>query len=117
VIYAAQSASLAALEIMVHYSVLPQQFALTEIKVPHHLVPMISYNAAELPAGWDGDVPIHATQSLGESWVRAGVHTILRVPSSIVPTEHNFVINPEHTLFSTLQFMPPVPFRFDPRLK
>lgn len=116
VIYAAESPSLAALEILVHFSSLPGNFALTQILIPED-VSMLTWDLASLPDGWDSEVPSALTQDLGEKWVQSAEHAVLRIPSSIVPTDFNYVINPAHPLFPRIEFGAPKPFRFDPRLK
>ena len=115
-IYAAQSPSLAALEILVHFSALPTDFSLTEIVIPDD-VSILRWRPDSLPRGWDQEVPSSVTQELGESWVRTAEYAVLCVPSSIVPTDYNYVINPAHPAFPKIQFGPSLPFRFDPRLK
>jgi len=70
-----------------------------------------------MPEGWDAWTPVAATQELGEAWVRECRSAVLCVPSSIVPGEKNFVLNPAHTSFREIVFEPQRPFRFDPRLK
>jgi len=115
-IYAAQSVSLAALEVLVHYSILPRDFVLTEIQIPDaRRVQSLKQDA--FPIGWDSETVISATQDIGESWVREGRSAILSVPSSIIPSERNFVLNPAHPAFQKVSFLPPVPFQFDRRLK
>jgi RES domain-containing protein len=52
-----------------------------------------------LPAGWKNAVPVSDTQDLGEMWVREGRAAVLSVPSSIIPKERNFIINPAHPDF------------------
>ncbi len=116
VIYAAQSASLAALEVLVHYSILPQDHVLTEIRIVENLA-MLRVEEENLPGGWDGDPPIPETQAIGEAWVREGRYAILSVPSTVIPGERNFVLNPVHPEFARIHFEQPLLFRFDPRLK
>lgn len=116
VIYAAQSASLAALEVLVHYNTLPTDYALTEIQVPDTLL-ILAIKEDELPDGWDAVPYVPATQERGERWINEGRSAILSVPSSIIPGERNFLINPAHAAFGELRFQPPRPFRFDPRLR
>lgn len=115
VIYAAQTASLAALEVLVHYSVLPKDHVLTEIQIPDSLA-ILRWEEDVLPSGWKSDVPIQETQELGEIWVREGRYALLSVPSSIIPGERNFIINPAHPDFRQISFQPSLPFQFDPRL-
>jgi RES domain-containing protein len=116
VIYASQSASLAALEVLVHYSVLPKDHVLTEIQMPDTLT-ILRLEEASLPDGWNAEVPIQATQDIGEAWVGEGRSAVLSVPSSIVPSDRNFIINPAHPAFADITFQPSLHFQFDPRLK
>jgi RES domain-containing protein len=116
VIYAAKSAALAALEILVHFSALPKGFVLTEIQVPENIA-MLRWEVDALPAGWNSEIVSHATQALGAAWVRSRRSALLSVSSSIIPTDRNFVINPAHPAFKRIKFLPAVPFAFDPRLK
>lgn len=116
VIYAAQSASLAALEVLVHYSVLPKDHVLTEIRIPDNLT-ILRLEAASLPDGWNAEVPIPDTQNIGEMWVNEKRSAILSVPSSIVPSDRNFILNPAHPAFADIAFQPSFHFHFDPRLR
>ncbi|HEX4230463.1 MAG TPA: RES family NAD+ phosphorylase [Bryobacteraceae bacterium] len=70
-----------------------------------------------LPAGWNSPNPIAETQEPGLLWARELRSPVLSVPSSLIPAERNFVINPGHADFGQITFLPPVPFHFDPRLK
>jgi RES domain-containing protein len=115
-IYAAQSASLAALEVLVHYSVLPQDHVLTEIQIPDTLT-ILRLVEDRLPDGWSAEAPNQATQDMGEIWVSEGRSAILSVPSSIVPSDRNFILNPAHSAFAEISFQPPLHLRFDPRLR
>ena len=67
VIYASQSASLAALEVLVHYSLLPKDFILTEIQIPEN-VAIVRWEAVALPKGWDANEISAETQALGDIW-------------------------------------------------
>lgn len=116
VIYAAQSASLAALEVLVHYSVLPKNYHLTEIRIPDSLA-ILTKERSRLPEDWKRDTPPVSTQRIGQRWVEDAQSAVLRAPSSIVPGEYNYLINPAHADFAVLLFQPPRPFAFDPRLK
>jgi RES domain-containing protein len=41
---------------------------------------------------------------------------VLEVPSVIVETESNYLLNPAHPDFTSLKLGTPEPFEFDPRL-
>jgi RES domain-containing protein len=115
-IYASQTVSLAALEVLVHYSAIPRDFILTEIRLPENIA-FIRWETKSLPPGWDANVMIPETQDLGELWVQSRKSALLSVPSCVIPRERNFVINPAHPAFRRIKFLPSVPFAFDPRLK
>jgi RES domain-containing protein len=116
VIYASASRSLAALEILVHYSVLPRDFMITPIYIPNTVM-IVDVPAAVLTAGWDQPIPMPATQEYGRIWTSANSSAVLRVPSSVVPNELNYVLNVLHPDFKRIAFGPSAPFHFDPRLK
>ena len=137
VIYTAQSRSLAALEILVHYSVLPEDFVLTPVRIPDSLIiearlneisegrpseeaELISLLAADLglishSAEWQAH-PEH-TAEIGGKWIEQQISAVLSVPSSIIPAERNYILNPAHPQFSEIEFLASEPFHFDPRLK
>lgn len=114
VIYTAASRSLAVLEIMAHYAVLPKDFVLTPIRIPDH-VGILTVPYSDLPAGWNQPTPILATSDLAEQLYPKTA--VLSVPSAIVTDERNYLLNPAHADFQHIIFLTPQPFQFDPRLK
>jgi RES domain-containing protein len=115
-IYAAATISLAAMEVMVHYAVLPRDFVATEIHIPATVaIEMVSPQG--LPPGWNAPSPPVATQNFGRMWTTELWSAVLRVPSAIVPAEWIYVLNPRHPDFQRIEFLPPSPFGFDLRLK
>jgi RES domain-containing protein len=73
-------------------------------------------NRSALPSSWRADPPPVETQAIGDEWVAAGTSVALRVPSTLVPGESNFLLNPHHPDFKKLKIFKPQSFRFDPRL-
>jgi RES domain-containing protein len=116
VVYASTSPALAVLEILVHYSVLPRDFVLTPIKVPRGVL-IEEVPAEHLPSHWNSPSPVKATREFGRRWANEKRSAVLSVPSSIVPVDRNFLINPLHPDFRRIVFLPPEPFYFDQRLK
>lgn len=115
-IYTAATISLAALEVLVHFAVLPRDFVLTETIIPsnvaiEHIAP------GDLPEGWQRPAPSSATQEIGRRWAVGLKTAAVCVPSTIIPRERIYVINPAHPDFEKIRFLSPVPFQFDPRLK
>ncbi len=100
-LYTAGSISLACLEYLAHnFHVLGgQDICLAKIRIPGSSVKELA--VSELPAGWNEKNYIPAaTQKTGADFVRNARHYALKVPSVIVPDEHNFLLNPLHPLHS-----------------
>jgi len=117
VVYLAESRALAIVENLVHldadelighYRLLPATFDSGLVK---------ELSTSELPMDWRRNPAPPSTSRLGDQWVRTGESAVLRVPSVIVPSESNFVLNPNHPQFHTIKLGPPEKFRFDRRLK
>jgi RES domain-containing protein len=53
---------------------------------------------------------------LGDQWVRDGRSAVLELPSAIIPSESNYLLNPAHRDFQKIIIRKPVAFSFDPRL-
>ncbi|MBZ0254842.1 RES family NAD+ phosphorylase, partial [bacterium] len=74
-------------------------------------------NTADLPKTWKSLPPLSETQQLGTRWVNEKQSLVLAVPSVIIPSEWNYMINPIHPEFSTLSInTKAVEFTFDERL-
>lgn len=115
VVYCSSSQSLAMLETLVHINPsVPMDYVIFPISFAANLVTAIPRNA--IPSNWREEPPPTACQLSGEAWLTAGKHTILRVPSVIVPDEDNFLLNPLHPDFSKITIGNPIPFSFDGRL-
>ncbi len=111
-VYLAEDAALAVLEVLVHLDLSPEL-------VPADYALMHVAFEANAVSFEDGPVkPLSPKQSrrFGDAWLEEGRAALLRVPSVIVPESRILVLNPTHPAISTLA--PPSwrPFRFDPRL-
>ena len=117
VIYASQSAALAALEMLVHLQS-PRPLAsylLVRLSFDDALVEKL--NAKRLPKNWRTYPAPRKLQLRGDRWIASRSSAVLQVPSAIVETEHNFLLNPTHPDFSSVRRARPKLFLFDPRLK
>ncbi len=115
-IYTAGSISLAMLEMLVHVrsQELLRRYVMFEVTFEETLVKKLS--AKDLPRNWRLSPPPGSLQRMGDVWVGSRETPVLRVPSAIVPTEWNFLLNPNHPDFRGLAIGQKQPVRFDPRL-
>ncbi|MBO0358484.1 RES family NAD+ phosphorylase [Hymenobacter sp. BT186] len=118
VIYTAASRALACLENVVHRSGegLNDQFRVLVIDVPDD-VTVEEIPAAQLPVGWSTASRYSVCQPLGDAWYERRSAAVLRVPSSIVPQEFNYILNTRHPDFKRISIVAREEFMFDARIK
>ena len=116
VVYTSATLALALVEVLVHLrsDVLP---TFTAIPVEFEASMVAALTRPELPRDWKATPPPSSTMVLGDRWVESGRSVALKVPSVVVPTEHNYVLNPAHTDFRRLRIGTPTAFPFDERLR
>lgn len=113
VVYTSEHLSLAALELLVH------------LQRSSRIQPCVSYQAeipdalietrTDLPADWQTNET--ATRRYGDAWLVGMTAPALRVPSVIVPSEWNVLLNRAHPQFDPAWVdLGPEPFNYDPRL-
>ena len=118
-VYTAASRALAMLEVSVHLDLsedLPTDRYYVEIDIPEEIT-ILELNQEDLPENWDAKPPILATQYIGDDFVADGLAAILKVPSSIVPPEFNYLINPNHPDAQKITVVSTTPLSFDRRFK
>jgi RES domain-containing protein len=118
VVYTSESRALGALEQLVHLhrTRLPDDFVCFTVDIPDDLA-IREVLVADLPANWRNHPGPPELQEIGSAWVSAGDSACLQVPSAVVPSEHNVLLNPRHADFSRLVIGPAEPFTFDERLR
>jgi RES domain-containing protein len=116
VIYTSETISLAVLEILVHLQApkILDAYLLAPVTFDEILVNSIARK--DLPSGWRNDPGPSALQETGDHWVASGASAILRIPSVIVTTESNYLLNPAHRDFRRCVWGKPQPYKFDRRL-
>lgn len=116
IVYAAETQSLAVLEILVHVEQpdLLQDYVLIGVTLSEGLIETLDQN--QLPRNWRSAVPSLSLRALGDKWAADQASVALRVPSALVPAENNFLLNPAHADFQKLVIGDPVDFAFDERL-
>ena len=115
-VYLASSRALAILEVLVRLQPLmvPTEFCMAEMEVPD--ISIEHANADVLPANWNDINPPAELRKIGDDFLKAGKHLMLKLPSSIVPAESNFLLNPLHPNMAKVKMIKREPFSFDERL-
>ncbi|HXG70185.1 MAG TPA: RES domain-containing protein [Gemmatimonadaceae bacterium] len=117
VVYASATLSLAALECLVHADpdLQPPSLVAISIDVPSGVV-IKAIDRADLPPDWR-DYPAPASlAALGARWLESSASAVLSVPSVLIPTERNYLLDPSHAQFRRCSAGSPEPFLFDRRL-
>ena len=114
--YLSATRSLAALEVLVHQTEqLPSgRFLFFEVRFPEEFISTISRN--DLDEDWRTYPPRSSTMAVGGNWLQALASPVLKVPSTIIPEESNYLLNPAHPRAEEIEIGDPRPFVFDPRL-
>ena len=110
------TASLCALDVLAHSAMLPTDMIVVQARIPNS-IPIQTVEESDLLPNWSSPRPSKKTQDLGTDWIKSKASAVLSVPSVIVPSERNYLLNPAHPDFARIRFYPPRPFTFDRRLR
>ena len=106
----------ARLEALGHSAMLPTDMIVVQARIPNSLS-IQTVQESDLPPNWSSPIPSKKTRDLGTDWIKSGATAVLSVPSVMVPSERNYLLNPAHPDFARIRFFPSRPFTFDRRLK
>lgn len=117
VVYTSENASLAVAENIVNAdpSELVGQYWFVPAEVPNDLL-RTGVLVEDLPDDWRSVAQYKACRHFGVKWHEHGRDVALRVPSAVVPNDHNFLLNPDHPRFAEIEFLDPIEYHFDERL-
>lgn len=116
VVYTSATLSLATLELLVG-TPRPQrlpEYAAFRCAVPDRLIEEL--NPALLPEAWRGYPAPPQLQQIGSEWVTSLRSVALAVPSAVIESETNLLLNPDHPDFGEIEISEVRPLRFDLRL-
>ncbi len=116
-VYTSATASLAALELLVHvrHATAPVDLELSTIEIPDELL-IHSVDVSALGSGWYLPTGLSACRAEGDSWLASGKSPVLRVPAAPIHHELNYLLNPRHTDAARISVRERDTFSFDSRL-
>ena len=78
-------------------------------------VSRVSVSLNGLPATWRLTPPPLELAAIGDRFSRNNREAILVVPSALVPSESNWLLNPDHPDYIRVRLRPLEPFEYDAR--
>ena len=99
-IYCSENISLCALELLAHTNgIRPAgEFKIMHIEIPDK-TKITTIEIAQLPQNWFQLQGYAQTQKIGSDWYDSKSTLLMKVPSAIIPSEFNYVINTQHADF------------------
>ncbi len=116
VVYLAESAPGALIEVLVHLEIKLDKpappFTLLRVEVP----PRLRVTSLDVPVGdaWRTNETI--TRMLGDTWLESKSAALAKVPSAILPQTFNYLLNPLHPDASKVRVAEALTTFFDQRL-
>lgn len=117
-IYTAGSLALAALEMLVHLDddSMIFNYSFVSAQIPQELIVKVE-DFCTVPENWSTSPTPSEIQLIGDEWITRKFSAVLEVPTSIIPLEKNYLLNPQHPEYREIIIGKPQKFRFDERLK
>jgi RES domain-containing protein len=115
-VYTSQSAALAALEMLVHLGRASILHAYVLIPCTLEEAVVSRLDRRRLPKNWRSYPAPPELQLIGDDWVKSGTSAVLEVPSAVIETDSNYLLNPHHGDFRAIRVLDPQPFELDVRL-
>ncbi len=115
VIYAGESKEIALLETIVHTPLMIfPKLDIIILEIPDDSLTTIAIDM--LPSNWASCPAPTVLSEIGEDWVNESKTIALKVPSCIIHSAHNIILNCRHKEFSKVRLVDKKNFKFDSRL-
>jgi RES domain-containing protein len=115
VLYTSETVELTLLENIVHIPpMFVPDFDILTIEIPDDSITVVK--VSDLPANWKKYPAPSVLADIGESWVKEGLTLSLKVPSCIVHSSYNYILNCNHKDYKKVKVLDHRNFYFNPRL-
>jgi len=117
VVYTSETLSLAALEYFVNMEpgTVPADVVAVTAEIPES-VKILSLRLEDVPGDWRAYPAPPSTRRIGMAWLEKRESAVLAVPSVVIPSERNYLLNPAHPQFRKVRVGKPERFGFDSRM-
>ena len=118
VLYTGSSRSLSTLELVVHRSAIQptENYKVMVISIADEDDLVQQVQSRDLPANWRTMAAYPELQKIGSDWYTKQETLLLRVPSSVIVQEYNFLINVTHPAFTKVALVRAEDYFWDGRL-
>lgn len=115
VLYTGESIEIALLESLVHvpHMIIPSWDLLT-LEVPEHSMTVLTLS--DLPANWNHYPAPGILAEIGDRWLTEDQTLVLSVPSCIIPSARNYILNCSHPEYDNVKIISHRPYQADRRL-
>lgn len=113
-VYTASVAAQALLEMLVHADATIVSLSYVLVPVRFDDAVLTRVDPASLPSTWSAHQRV--TRKVGDGWVAAASSAVLAVPSAILNTDDNYLLNPAHPDFAKLEIGQPATLAIDERI-
>jgi len=115
-LYFSEHLSLCVLEMLVHtdQQLITNNYYFIEVEISEKMIKSIS--ESKLPFNWRSNNLISETQDFGNNWLQNNKELALRIPSAVLPSESNILINPNHIEVSKIKIIKTSELNLDARL-
>lgn len=116
ILYTSSNASLALLEVLVHFNGMRKGRTWCRIKLQIPEENILELTPDMLPPGWDEFPAPQLLQKTGDRFVQHGKYLGLKIPSAVEPEEWNYLLNPAHPGFKKIKVVEQTLLTIDKRL-
>jgi RES domain-containing protein len=116
-IYTSESRALALLEYTVNINIeeIPRALSITTFEILSAGIELITED--ELPGNWKRSPAPSSTKDFGTHLLKTSTNSIFKIPSSVIPEEYNYLLNPLHVDAKHFKMVEIKDFIYDVRLK
>lgn len=116
-IYTSESRSLALLEYSVNVNLenIPRALTITSIEIPTQSI--LTITEKQLPGNWRSIPIATSTKDYGTKLLQSNSYAVIKIPSAIMPSEFNYILNPLHFLHKSFKIKNVQDLLYDIRIK
>jgi RES domain-containing protein len=116
-IYTSESKALSVLEYTVNVNIddIPRALSITTFEIPK--IGILELKEADLPGNWKEVPAPSSTRDFGSSLLKEVNYLVIKIPSSLIPDEFNYLLNPAHFESKDFKILDIRDFVYEVRIK